>query len=573
MVWALAAWEIFVFTGDYDWLQGSFNIIKKSAEDDLLTLIDKQTGLFYGESSFLDWREQSYPKWMDPKDIFKSQCLGTNAVHYQTYVILAKMAKVLNYPQLSDEYQDIAESIKQSINQHLWLDQKGYYGQYLYGRNYLSMSPHSETLGEALCILFDIANEKQQQSILSKTPTTPYGTTCFYPQIPNIPPYHNNGIWPFVEAYWCWAAAKAANSKSVEHSIASIYRPAALYLTNKENIVAETGDYMGTEINSNRQLWSVAGNLAIVYRIFFGLEFQPDGIYFKPFIPKAYGGNHSLTGLKYRNSVLDITIDGYGNDIDKIYLDDKPIKEAFFPAHLSGNHKVHIIMNNNVKKGPISKKAVEFAPEIPLVQLNDSTLVWEPVENSIRYDIFRNGKPVASTKRPFYPITSPNSYSEYQVMAIDRHHHESFLSQPTIFFPTDEMIEIIPANGNPNAKGGSITLTKTENLSVSFPLTCSKTGKYALDFHYSNGSGPINTSNRCAIRSLLLDAKYLGTIVFPQRGEQNWTSWGYTNSLPVYLEVGSHSFSIQYLPHNENMSGAVNSAKLSKMRLILLSRD
>jgi uncharacterized protein YyaL (SSP411 family) len=93
IVWAIAAWELYKVTGDKAWLQEAFNIIRNTVEDDLHTAYDPQTGLIKGESSFLDWREQTYPNWMQPADIFESQCLGTNAVYYQANVILGKMAQ------------------------------------------------------------------------------------------------------------------------------------------------------------------------------------------------------------------------------------------------------------------------------------------------------------------------------------------------------------------------------------------------------------------------------------------------------------------------------------------------
>ena len=43
--------------------------IIKHFEDDDKTLRNEETNLYCGESSFLDWREQTYPKWMDNKDI------------------------------------------------------------------------------------------------------------------------------------------------------------------------------------------------------------------------------------------------------------------------------------------------------------------------------------------------------------------------------------------------------------------------------------------------------------------------------------------------------------------------
>ncbi len=111
---------------------------------------------------------------------------------------------------------------------------------------------------------------------------TAYGTTCIYPQIPGISPYHNNGIWPFLQSFWNLAAGRAGNEAALEHGLASIYRAGALFLTNYENFVAETGDYVGTEINSHRMLWSMAGNLAMVHRLFMGLSFEVDGIQFQP---------------------------------------------------------------------------------------------------------------------------------------------------------------------------------------------------------------------------------------------------------------------------------------------------
>ena len=137
--WALAAWEIYKATGDPNWLREAYEVIKNSVEDDDKTLYDASTGLYCGESSFLDWREQTYPKWMNNMDIYVSQNLGTNVVHYQTRRILGEMAKILGEPYLM--YNDKAEKIKAGINRNLWMSDKGYYAQYRYGRPYLTISP------------------------------------------------------------------------------------------------------------------------------------------------------------------------------------------------------------------------------------------------------------------------------------------------------------------------------------------------------------------------------------------------------------------------------------------------
>jgi hypothetical protein len=45
------------------------------------------------------------------------------------------------------------------------------------------------------------------------------------------------------------------NGMALEHGLASLFRAAAMFLTNKENMVAQNGDFNGTQVNSDRQLW------------------------------------------------------------------------------------------------------------------------------------------------------------------------------------------------------------------------------------------------------------------------------------------------------------------------------
>jgi hypothetical protein len=114
VVWVLAAWELYKVTGDKDWLSLSFEIIKNTLEDDDKVLFDPVTGLYKGESSFLDWREQTYPKWMNNADIYQSQNLGTNVLHYQAHAIASMMAKELG--QSTVYFDKRASLIKKSIN-------------------------------------------------------------------------------------------------------------------------------------------------------------------------------------------------------------------------------------------------------------------------------------------------------------------------------------------------------------------------------------------------------------------------------------------------------------------------
>ncbi len=577
--WALAAWEVYKVTGDRAWLQQAYEIIGNSVADDLQVAYDKETGLFLGESSFLDWRKQSYPRWMEPVDIYISQNLGTNAVHYQTYRILTQMAEALGEP--VENFATIAEGIKKGINEHLWVEDKGFYGQYLYGKQYLSLSPRAEALGEALSVLFEIADADRREQVVKNTPVVSYGIPSIFPQIPGIPPYHNNGIWPFVQAYWNWAAAKTGNEQALAHGLGALYRQSALFLTNKENMVAESGDFKGTEVNSDRQLWSVAGNLAMVYRVFYGMHFEPDGLRFAPAVPAAYASKRQLSNFRYRNATLEIRMEGWGNTINSMLLDGEPLQEPFLPADLSGPHLVEIVLANRggFDEDEFNLRANHTAPETPLARWENKSLSWQPVSGAAKYQVWLNGEMVGETQETVYRPDNSANYAEYQVAAVDAEGYKSFLSQPVTVTENTQVLTYEAEKFATNSKlpyagyqgNGFVVLSKQENKDLALPVRVPVAGRYLVDFRYSNGSGPINTDNKAAIRTLFNEDSFVSAVVFPQRGTDEWSNWGWSNPVEVELQAGENNLSLRFAPANENMNREVNKAMLDQVRLIKLN--
>ena len=575
MIWATAAWEVYKATGDEQWLRDTYEIITKSIEDDMLNAFNPQTGLVSGESSFLDWREQTYPRWMQPVDIYESENLGTNAVHFQANQVAAMMAKKLGEQEAAEKYRKNAERIKEGINQHLWQEDKGYYGQYLYGRNYKVLSPRAEALGEALTVLFDVADAERSKTIVASTPVTDYGIPSIYPQIPGIPPYHNNGIWPFVQAYWSLAAAKAGNEKALAESMSAIYRPAALFLTNKENFVASTGDYAGTQINSDRQLWSVAGNIAMIYKVLFGMDLQADKLVLKPFVPKAFAGNRKLTNYPYRGAKLNFEMSGYGNDIKSITIDGKPLENAEIPANITGEHTIKIELANNEVGGDVNHVEMYTTVETPKVTYTSGKLSWSAVDGAVAYEVVKNGEVLQQTENTSLNVDA-DSYAEYMVLAVDQNGVTGFGSEPVVIAPEKYKLVYEIEKSAPKANyayrdysgTGFVELSKQQNKQVQVNVTVPEDGVYAIDFRYANGNGPINTENKAAIRTLQKDGEFVGTIVLPQRGKEEWSNWGFTNSVKVPMQKGSHIISLTFEPNNENMNGEINQAMIDHMRVM-----
>lgn len=631
IVWAIAAWEVYKVTGDNQWLEYAYGVIKQTQHQDKQLIYDQMTGLVKGESSFLDWREQTYPKWMQPADIYASECLGTNAVHYEANQILAKMAAKLNLPKAEKSYQTQASMLKSAINNKLWQPDKGYYGQYLYGRNgaYL-LSPKAEALGESLAVLFDIADKNKQQAIIRNTPVTPFGITCIFPQIPGIPPYHNDAIWPFVQSYWALASAKAGNEASVARAMSAIYRPAGLFLTNKENFVATNGDYGGTQINSSNMLWSLSGSLAIVYKLLFGMHFEVDQLVFKPFVPKVYKGDRKLTNFKYRRAVLDIELQGYGNQIQRFELDGQKKASASVPGDLVGRHHVRIILTSQIQKQGAKHEAkqeadngayknagnssveinasnnpdregfdktaiklarkdtnhlvsVLYSPDMVKAVYKSGHLILSSTDSSLKANkIYLNGrlwKTVGPNEQKISIDTS--YYGIYQVVSINKNNLESFASEPIEISPARSVISLqvedfglSPENANPGFTGSGYVKTTTEkNRQIRVHVNIKQKGTYLLSLRYANGSGPINTENKCAIRTLLDGSHKLGTLVMPQRGKDEWSNWGWSNKVRCELDKGDHELEICLKPADENMNVNVNEALIDEIQIMKISND
>ena len=576
MIWAVAAWEIYKVTGDKDWLKKVYPVIKNSIEDDIKVDHDPKTGLVKGESSFLDWREQTYPRWMQPADIYSSKNLGTNAVHYRALTVAGRMAELMNDKLSGQKYHKIAERIKAAINSHFWIPEKNYYGQYLYGRNYDILSPRSEALGEALTVVFDIAEPARQKQVVEHTPVVDYGIPCIYPQIGDIPPYHNNAVWPFVQSYWMWAGAKTGNEKSVVHSIASIYRAAAMFLTNKENFVADNGDFAGTEINSSNMLWSLSGNISIIHKVLFGIRFEENNLKFQPFVPKVMNANRVLNNFKYRKAVLDIELKGFGNRIASFSLDGKIQKQPIVPVTLTGKHKVKIVLaNSEFENQFIHLVKNESTPLMPITTLENGKLTWLPIDGASNYQILKNGQTWKTISATSIAISDVEK-GEFQVIAVAKNGLSSFAGEPVQIYPTTdiktvEVEKVLSSSSLPyrNFSGtGFVEISKTANRVISFDIDVAADGLYAIDWRYANGNGPINTENKCAIRTLFVDNKRFGAQVFPHRGTNEWSIWGFSNAVQVRLRAGKHTLKLAFMPENENMNIEINQAMLDYVRLI-----
>ncbi|MDE5880280.1 MAG: hypothetical protein K2H60_00990, partial [Muribaculaceae bacterium] len=593
MIWTLAAWEIYKVTGEKSWLEKVYPIVVRSLAKDKATVMS-ENGLVKGETSFIDWREQSYPRWMQTADISQSEAMGTNVLYAAALDAASEMASVLGKKKEAAEYKKEASDLAQAIDKTFWMDDKGYYGMYTYGRDNKILNPRAETLGEALAILYDIAPKDKQKSISENNPTTKFGPAIFYPQISDMPNYHNNALWPFVASYWTLAQAKSGNEQGVLEGIGSVVRPAALFATNKENFNLDNGDIF-TELNSSNMLWSLSGNLALTNQILFGIHFEKDGLRIEPFVPEAFAGTRTISNFPYRGARLNITVNGYGDRVQSLTVNGKslyPEKGKVIPAKLlTGDVDIYVQMDNKpIAPMKVNHVANSKAPWTPSAWLTtaDGTpaeaapalnlLQWNPLEYIAEYIVLRDGEEVGRTRQTTWPTVTEG---EWQVIGVASDGTQSFASEPRSnrlrksFEMGDEKSAMTSAevsykptgaisgwNGNGFAETDKTTPAATV---IDMETAQLPEGTYTIAFRYANGNGPVNTENKAAIRSLYVDGVDVGTIVMPQRGVANWDDWGESNTVRVNLTPGKHEVKLVMNPEDSNMNLDTNHAIIDRV--------
>ncbi len=76
----------------------------------------------------------------------------------------------------------------------------------------------------------------------------------------------------------------------------------------------------------------------VLYGVF-GMNFSAESLAFAPFLP-GWTGSIELKGLAYRDSNLDITVEGRGHIVKSFTLDGKEQPDHSLPSTMKGNHAV-----------------------------------------------------------------------------------------------------------------------------------------------------------------------------------------------------------------------------------------
>ena len=277
VVWFLAAGHLL---DDRAFADTVYQALADTLMQDRRYVFDPRIGLYRGETSFLDWREQTYPARTAHDVVFIAQsfALSTNVLHFQSLRLAAGMARRRGQSATAARYALQAQSLKQAINARFWRPDRGLYMSYIGGAVDPEPFDTYDLLGLDLAILSGVADAQRAVESLEHYPAWPAGSPVIWPERRAEPIYHNRAIWPFVSEYTLRAARRADDPSLIALEVRSLMRGAALNASNMENysLLSQSthvgGNLGGPVVDSPRQLWSVAGYLDMVVRGVFGLE-------------------------------------------------------------------------------------------------------------------------------------------------------------------------------------------------------------------------------------------------------------------------------------------------------------
>ncbi|MEN5426101.1 Six-hairpin glycosidase-like protein [Stenotrophomonas pennii] len=278
IVWFLAARHLL---DDTAFAEQVWQALQGTLAQDRAMVFDAATGLYRGETSFLDWREQTYPDWTreDVRFIGDSFALSTNVLHYQALRLGEQLADQHGDATRAAQYKAWADALGPRIDARFWREDAGQYMSYIGEAAHPVPYAKYDLLATSLGVLAGVLPTGRARRALDAYPASAAGSPVVWPQEGNQPVYHNRAIWPFVSAYSLRAARLLDDAPRITGEVRSLMRGAALAGSNMENyelltqkIHVDEGALSGPVVNSERQLWSVAGYLDMVLQGVFGVE-------------------------------------------------------------------------------------------------------------------------------------------------------------------------------------------------------------------------------------------------------------------------------------------------------------
>lgn len=557
-------------------------------------VFDSARGLYRGEMSFLDWREQSYAGFTanDVMPIAESESLSTNVLHLEALELASRLAGERGDVAERDRLAADASALRARIAEVFWDEASG--ELLAFTPSALDRAPvrRVDLLATSLAILAGVVDAEDGRRALSRYPHYALGAPVLAPQQQFTAIYHNRGQWPFVTAYELLAARAVRHAGAFTHAVRTLVRGAALSLSNMENFDAtsglpwrEDGMYSGPVVNSQRQLWSVAGYLGMVTRGIFGLEVEDDGIHLAPYLTadlarELFPGHRELVlnGWRVRRSRVTVVLHlpevppaaGRDYEVASVRLNGIDVPGTIPFGALDAHNRIDVELRAGTTDGAAIRVVDEsdwrnvFGPRTPSITGLDAEAgglrvrfdLGGETADDVRVSVYRDGERIGSDLTGTSHLdagwdpASPRTPC-YAVETCFASGNCSQHSPPACYWGAgNARIRVFDASSF-SATGGTFSTNHGRGhyeswgdvghrLEITFTPT--QSGEHLVQTLYGNGAGGITTGITCAIKRVIVEdvgtgaVVGTGVLVMPQLGD--WSRWEDSTVVPVRLEAG-----------------------------------
>lgn len=375
IVWTTGAWFHYLCAGDRELLALAHEATVNTLADRERNVMDTSYGLFRGGACFQDGicgypqryvelkfaapaegkyvPDEGYPVAPDVP-LF---ALSTNCLYYSAYRLLPRIAEALGNP-VDAAWADKAAALKQAINAHFWMPEKGHY-KYLVDDQ--GGCDRQEGLGHSFALLLGVADDAQAAAVLKNQYVSEHGVPCVWPVYERFHredkhafSTHSGTVWPMVEGFWGEVAGRFGRRDLLARELLAWTDHIRRDNQCDEIYHPETGEKYGGLTNygvddigpfgsASRQTWSATGYMRMCLMGVLGLRIDADGVRFEPCMPEGLDWVH-VKNLPYRDALLDVRVEGTGPALRSVTLDGEALDKAFVPAGICGRRELRIAL-------------------------------------------------------------------------------------------------------------------------------------------------------------------------------------------------------------------------------------
>lgn len=522
--WAVSAWEVYCVTGSKAWLKEAYEALTAYLHSKQLSGAGCETPLVCGQPEQIADAADFYPAWMEPMDRYETFATSVNLSQATGFEIASRMARELRL-YAEREHLSSFTDLRNAVNDRLWIPSMQHYGQYLYGEYYPILSTVADNRANALCVLNEIATPEMAAALIAATPVCRGG-------VPELSPRINPGAHdfdPVTQALFALAAAKVRNPQAFLLAAASL-----MDLIVDRRSVSE---------------WP-----AVVCKGLFGMNFTTSGIYFSPMVPAVFDGPKKLSGFRYRDAVLDISMSGTGDRIASFMVDSVSTGIPRIDSTLKGHHKIEIILSGNaLPERGVNVVEQTNLPPVPQLRWDHDgrgvkILNFDP---SLRYGVYLNGTMTETLPRENYRLPS-SGVSVTQIVPMLADGQAGFSPRGHVYAPGQSEIIVRASSVTPRrpplhfikdrrTADDYIELAARHNTRITCYANVPVAGEYFLTVGYSNGSV------RTARRVLSINDRDVATVICPALSQDDWITVRPSNTVVVSLREGPNKIALTYI--------------------------